>query len=69
MIRGSFVTAKSEPNDFDCIVVLNSSVVGKALRPFEHNFISRRMARRLFAGDVVPVVDGSQALSEYLEFP
>jgi hypothetical protein len=68
LIGGSFVTEKPEPNDFDCILVLDPAVVGKTLRPSEYNLISRRSARRLFGGDVVPVVDGSRALGEYLEF-
>ena len=34
LIAGSFVSAKPEPNDFDCIVVLDPSIVGKPLRPF-----------------------------------
>ena len=32
-----FCRAKPEPNDFDCIVALDPSIVGKPLRPFEYN--------------------------------
>lgn len=68
LIAGSFVTAKPEPNDFDCIVVLDPSIVGRSLRPFEYNLVSRKMARRMFGGDVMPALDHSAALQQYLEF-
>jgi len=67
-VGGSFVTAKAEPNDFDRILVLDPSVIGTTLRPFEYNLVSRKMARRLFGGDVLPALEGSEALSNYLEF-
>ena len=67
-VAGSFVTDKSEPNDFDCILVLDPTIVGQKLRPFQYNLVSRRMARRLFGGDVVPVLEGSKPLLEYLDF-
>jgi hypothetical protein len=68
IVAGSFVTDKPEPNDFDCILVLDPGIVGRKLRPFEYNLVSRRMARRLFGGDILPALDGSKALQEYLEF-
>lgn len=68
IVGGSFVTAKAEPNDFDCILVLDAEIVGTTLRPFEYNLLSRRMARRLFGGDVLPALEGSEALDEYLAF-
>jgi hypothetical protein len=68
LIAGSFVSAKSEPNDFDCIVVLDPSIVGKPLRPFEYSLVSRQMARRMFGGDTMPALDNSTALQQYLEF-
>ena len=68
LIVGSFVSAKPEPNDFDCIVVLDPSIVGKPLRPFEYNLVSRQMAQRMFGGDVMPALDNSTALQQYLEF-
>lgn len=67
-VGGSFVTAKDEPNDFDCIIVLDNAIVGQELPPFQYNLISRHMARRLFKGDVVPVLEGSDAMQNYLDF-
>jgi hypothetical protein len=68
LIAGSFVTAKPEPNDFDAILVLDASILDRDLRPFEYNLVSRKMASRLFGGDVMPALEGSVALAEYLEF-
>lgn len=65
---GSFVTSKAEPNDFDCILVLDPEIVGTTLRPFEYNLVSRRMARRLFGGDVLSALEDSDALQQYLDF-
>jgi Family of unknown function (DUF6932) len=68
IVAGSFVTAKIEPNDYDCLLVLDASVTRRTPRPFEYNLVSRRAARRIFGGDVVPAIEGSAALDEYLEF-
>jgi hypothetical protein len=68
LIAGSFVTDKAEPNDFDCVLVVDPRVVGQSLKPFEYNLVSRRAARRRFGGDVVPEVEGSRSLAEYLGF-
>lgn len=68
LVGGSFVTSKSEPNDFDCIVVLNHEIVGTTLRPFEYNVISRKMVRQSFGGDLLVALEGSDALNEYVSF-
>jgi len=68
LIAGSFVTAEPEPNDFDCILVLDPTIVGRTLPPFQYNLVSRRMARRMFGGDIMPALDGSAALAEYVDF-
>ena len=62
IVAGSFITAKLEPNDFDCILVLDPAILGKLLRPCEYNLVSRQRARRLFGGDVMPALDHSMAL-------
>jgi hypothetical protein len=68
LVAGSYVTAKAEPIDFDCLLVLDPAIVSMQLRPFQYNLISRRMSRRLFGGDVLPAIDGSPALQKYLDF-
>ena len=44
------------------------AIVGKPLQPSEYHLVSRRMARRMFGGDVMPALDHSTALQHYLEF-
>ena len=67
LVGGSFVTAKPEPNDFDCILVLDPSIEWQELPPMEYNLVSRRMARRVFGGDIFPVVEDSFHYHEYLQ--
>lgn len=68
LVGGSFVTSTPEPNDFDCILVLDRSIVERELRPMEYNLASRRMARRIFGGDIVPVIEGTELHREILRF-
>jgi hypothetical protein len=44
------------------------SIVGSDLPPFQYDLVSRKMARRMSGGDVMPAVDGSTALAKYQEF-
>ena len=48
--------------------MLDPSIVGKPLRPFEYNLVSRQMARRMFGGDIMPALDHSTTLQQYLDF-
>jgi hypothetical protein len=59
LVGGSFVTSKPEPNDFDCILVLDPIIKGEVLRPMEYNLADHRRARRIFHGDVISVFEGS----------
>ena len=68
LVGGSFVTSKPDPNDFDCILVLEPSIRGRDLKPLEYNLVSRRNARRIFGGDVVSVAEGSVDYQRYLLF-
>lgn len=68
LVAGSILSVKDEPNDFDCILVLDEVILAQELPPFQYNLVSRRMARRMFKGDVVPVLEGSAAMQNYLEF-
>jgi hypothetical protein len=66
LVGGSFVTSKAEPNDFDCILVLDSKIRGEDLRPLEYNIASEHMARRMFRGDVFPVVENSMDFHKFM---
>ena len=68
LVGGSFVTAKAEPNDFDCILVFGQDVGGRDLSPMEYNLLLRTRARRNFGGDIIPVAEGSANYDYYLRF-
>jgi hypothetical protein len=68
LIAGSYVSAKPEPNDFDCLLVLSQSATSRELRPFEYRLISQRMARRVFGGDVITAIAGSPACTQMFDF-
>jgi hypothetical protein len=68
LVAGSFVTAKPEPNDFDCLLILDPEVRQRELRPFEYRVVSRGAARKAFGGDVIALTAGSSECDEYLEF-
>ena len=68
LVVGSFVTSKPEPNDFDCVLVLDSSVAGHDLAPMEYNLVSLARARRIFGGDVFPVLEGTPRMDRFVEF-
>jgi hypothetical protein len=65
-VAGSFVSAKAEPNDFDCLLVLDGAGFPQTLRPFEYQLVSRRAARKEFGGDVITVLEGSELHRSYL---
>ncbi len=67
-VAGSYVTEKVEPNDVDCLIILDPAIIGAKLPPFQYNLLSRRMVRRLFGGDVLAAIEGSKAEVKYLEF-
>jgi hypothetical protein len=66
IIGGSFITSKPEPNDFDCILVLEPTVRSDNLRPMDYNLASRRMAHHLFRGDIIPVTEDSIEYHNYM---
>ena len=68
VVAGSFVTAKDEPNDFDSIVILDASILDQPLPPFQYNLVSKKMAQKMFKGDVFPVFDNSNSISDVFEF-
>lgn len=68
LIAGSYVTEKAEPNDFDCIIIMEFSILSRTLSALEYNLVSRRAARQQYGGDVVAVLPGSEQYFQYLEF-
>src|SRR5215467_1293544 len=65
---GSFVTSKSEPNDFDCILVLNAETNYEDLLPFQRWVADTREASRRYGGDVFVARINQPTLAMYLDF-
>ncbi len=67
LIGGSYITTKPEPNDFDCILVLDPQVGNRELSPIEYNLLWRSRARRIFGGDIISVAEGSANYDDYMK--
>jgi hypothetical protein len=50
---GCFVSARPEPNDFDCIVVLHAGTRYDTLQPFQRWVADTREASRRYRGDIL----------------
>lgn len=68
LVAGSYVSSKAEPNDFDCLLVIDRKLVPQTVRPFEYQALSRRAASKQFGGDVIVVAEGSKLHHHYLQF-
>ena len=67
VVNGSFVMAKSDPNDMDLVVVLRSDhELRSTLTPLEYNIISRRRVRKRHQFDILVARDGSRELDEFV---
>jgi hypothetical protein len=65
---GSFVTARPEPNDFDCVVVLHAGTHYGALQPFQRWVADTREASRRYRGDIFVARADQATLPLYLAF-
>jgi hypothetical protein len=68
LFGGSFVTSKSEPNDFDCIIVLKAETHYAELLPFQRRVADTREASRRYGGDVFVARTNQPTLAMYLDF-
>jgi len=69
LVDGSFVTAKSAPNDVDLVAMLRPGHNFERDLPMsEYAFVSRAMLRRRYGFDVVIAEKDSQLCKTYIEF-
>lgn len=69
LVDGSFVTAKSVPNDNDLVaVLLPGHDFERDLPMSEYALVSRTMLRRRFAFDVLIAEQGTQLYATYVDF-
>lgn len=65
---GSFVSARPEPNDFDCIVVLHAGTQYETLQPFQRWVADTREASRRYRGDIFVARTDQPTLAIYGDF-
>jgi hypothetical protein len=69
LVDGSFVTAKSTPNDVDLIAVLPANHnFERELSMADYSLVSRTLLRRRFGFDVILARHGSTLYNTYMEF-
>ena len=69
VVDGSFITAKSTPNDIDLLLVLKSGHDWSAdLGAFDYRLVSSARVRRRFGFDVLVAEDGSKLYQRYVKF-
>ncbi len=65
---GSFVTSEAEPNDFDCVIVLEPKVQYERLQPFQRWVADAREASRRYRADAFVARANQSTLPVYLDF-
>jgi ketopantoate reductase len=69
LVDESFVTAASEPNDIDLVLVTASSYnLSTDLPPVNYNLLSQHRVRRRIGFDIVRVKNGSENLEQAVAF-
>ena len=69
LVDGSFVTATSEPNDIDLILVVSAGYdFSPDLAPVVYNLLAQHRVRRRFGFDIVVVKNGSENLAQAVGF-
>ena len=68
LFGGSFVTSRAEPHDFDCIIVLKTTVHYEELQPSQRWIADTREASRRYHGDVFVTRADHPTLAIYMEF-
>jgi hypothetical protein len=68
LVGGSMVRATGEPNDFDCIIVLDATIRYETLRPDQLQIADARIARNRYQGDTFIAREGQSTLALYIDF-
>src|SRR5579862_4807221 len=69
LVDGSFVTAKTDPNDIDLVLVLFRHFdVMADLPPLQYNLISKRAVQKRFGFDMIAVREESVEYAEAVNF-
>ena len=65
---GSFVSSRTEPNDFDCVMVLKAATQYEDLQPSQRWVADTRAASRRYRGDVFVARADQSTLAVYVDF-
>lgn len=69
LVDGSFVTATSDPNDIDLVLVVSAGYdFSTDLAPMVYNLLAQHRVRRRFGFDIVVVKNGSENLAQAVAF-
>ena len=69
LVDGSFVTAKSDPNDIDLVIILPlTHDVGADLRPAQYALVSKKSVQRRYGFDIVAVRENTLEYDEAVAF-
>jgi hypothetical protein len=69
LVDGSFVTAISNPNDIDLVLVVSAGYdFSTDLSPMVYNLLAQHRVRRRFGFDIVVVKNGSENLAQAVAF-
>jgi len=69
LVDGSFVTAISNPNDIDLVLVVSANHDFEAdFQPGEYNILSKRLVNRRFGFDLLVARAGSEEYRRYVGF-
>jgi hypothetical protein len=69
LVDGSFVTATSDPNDIDLILVVSAGYdFAVDFQPNEYNILSKRLVNRRFGFDLLVARAGSEEYRRYMGF-
>ncbi len=69
LVDGSFVTAASDPNDIDFVVLVSvAHHFASDLGPSRYNVLSKRRVRRRFGFDIVLARVGTEDVTETADF-
>jgi hypothetical protein len=69
LVDGSFVTAISNPNDIDLVLLVSAGYdFSTNLAPMIYNLLAQHRVRRRFGFDIVVVKNGSENLAQAVAF-
>lgn len=69
LVDGSFVTAISDPNDIDLVLLVSAGYdFSTDLAPMVYNLLAQHRVRRRFGFDIVVVKNGSENFEQAVSF-